>query len=59
MVLFYVAIHKLLVEDGPKAAFSTAIIPRCREGRNSFLGIAPLTIVLNLTMLSVKQECIK
>ena len=43
-----------LVEGKPKAPFSIATTPKCREGRNSIPWIAPLT--LDLIMLSVKQD---
>ena len=42
-----------------KASFSKASTPRCREGCNYFLWIAPLTLDPYLIMLSVKHETIK
>ena len=44
-----------LVEGDPKAPFSIATTPMCREGRYSVPWIAPLTLDLYLIMLSVKQ----
>ena len=48
-----------LVEGDPKASFSIAITPRCREGCYSFPWIAPLYFDPHLIMLSVKQGGIK
>ena len=66
-VLFFIKIdwknltHKVkletLVEGDPKAPFSIATTPRCREGRYSFPWIAPLYSYL--IMLSVMQGAIK
>ena len=46
-----------VVESDPKAPFSKATTPRCREGRYSFPRIAPL--YRYLVMLSVKESGIK
>ena len=43
----------------PKAPFSIATTPWCREGLHSFLWIASFTLEPYLIMLSVKQEGIK
>ena len=37
-----------VVEGDPKAPFSIATKPRCREGNYSFLWIVPLTLILTL-----------
>ena len=46
-------------EGDPKAPFSIATTPRCREGRHSFPWMAPLYLIMYLIMLSVKQGGIK
>ena len=59
----YVYVYKVklatIVKGGPKAPFSTATIPRCREGHYFFPWIAPLYLDTYLLMLSVKQGGIK
>ena len=49
----------IVVEGDPKAPFSIATTPRCRERHYSFPWIAPLYLDLYLIMLSVKQGGIK
>ena len=44
-----------LFEDDPKAPFSIATPPRCREGRYSFPWIAPLPLIPTL-YCCVKQR---
>ena len=48
-----------LVEGDPKAPFSIATIPRCKEGRYSIPWIAPLYPWSYLIVLSAKQGGIK
>ena len=47
------------VEGNSNASFSIGTTPRCREWRNSFPWLLCFTLDLYLTMLSVKQGCIK
>ena len=48
-----------LVEGNPKAPFSIATTPRCREGATPFPGLLHFTLDTYLIMLSVKQSGIK
>ena len=48
-----------MVEGNPKTPFSITNTPRCKGGRYSFPWMAPLTLDLDLIMLSVKQGGIK
>ena len=47
------------VEGNPKAPFSKATTPRCREGATAFHGLLYFTLDHYLIMLSVKQGGIK
>ena len=48
-----------IIEEGLEASFSKATSSKCREGRNSFPWISPLTRDTYLIMLSVKLGGIK
>ena len=48
-----------LVRGAPKAPFSIATTPRCREGATPFPGLLCFTLDPYLMMLSVKQGDIK
>ena len=55
-----VLLYKLtLVEGNPKAPFSIAATPRCREGATPFPGSPLFTLDPYLIMLGIKQEGIK
>ena len=45
-----------IVEGDPKASFSFATIPRCRDGTTYFAGLLNFTLDPYLIMLNVKQE---
>ena len=49
----------IVVESNPKAPFSIATTPRCREGTISFPGLTNFTLDPYLIILSVKQGGIK
>ena len=48
-----------VVDRDPKAPFLTATISKCSRDHYPLLWIAPLTLVMYLIMLSVKQGGIK
>ena len=48
-----------VVEVDPKAPFSIATTPRCREGATPFPGLLHFTLDTYLILLSVKQGGIK
>ena len=52
-------LNSTVVKGDLKASFSIVTASRCREGRNSFPWIAPLTHDPYLIMLSVKEWGIK
>ena len=49
----------IIVKGNPKAPFSIATTPRCREMRYTFLYIVSLTFNQYLIILSVKQRGIE
>ena len=59
IVIIYVYKLVTVTEGNPKAPFPISTTNRCRSGHYAFAWIAPLTLDLNLIMLSVKQSSIK
>ena len=58
-IYIYECVCVTVVEGDPKAPFSIATTPRCREGATPLSGLRHFTLDTYLIMLNVKQGGIK